>query len=245
MFAPGFAAFRPPRPLGIAILVILQIIIGVIEVLFGLLLLFGYFLAVSIFGFGMYPGFGLFLLPLGGFSLIFGFFAFILAYGLWTGQGWAWISSIILAVIGLVVSLVGLVLGSFVNVIPLILYALILIYLNTYHVRAFFGRAPPWGAAPYPGYPPPVPSPPAYAQPPFAQPPFAQPPPVPPEYYSQPQYAQPSPPQPPPAQPAYYSQPQQPTRPGFMFPRTSMCPNCLSPLAFGALTCPRCGAQFR
>jgi hypothetical protein len=231
LFAPGLAGFRPPRPLGITILVILQIIIGVIEVLFGLLLLLGYVLAVSIFGFGMYPGFGLFLLPWGFFSLIFGLLSFILAYGLWTGQGWAWISSVIIAVIGLIFSLVGLILGSYANVISLVLYALILIYLNTYHVRAFFGRVGPWGAVPYPGYPPPPPPQPQYTQPPLAQPPPVQSP-----YYTYPQQ---------PVQSPYTPPPQQPMSQGLFFSRTTMCPKCLSPLAFGAASCPRCGAQFR
>lgn len=242
LFVPGPAGFRPPRPLGITILVVLQIIIGVFDVLFGLLLLLGYLLAVSIFGFGMYPAFGLFLLPLGFFSLIFGFFAFILAYGLWTGRGWAWISSIMLAVIGLIVGVLGLLLGSYASVVPIILYAFILVYLNTNHVRAFFGRAPPWAAAPYP---PPAPPSPQFAEPQFTQPPPVQPPPVQPPYYSQPPYSQPTPPQPPPAQTSYYSQPQQPARQWFFSPRTSMCPNCLSPILPGSASCPRCGTQFR
>ncbi len=220
-----FAPFpRPPRPLGVAILAILEIIIGVIDILVGIVLLFGFFFAVSIFGFGMYAGFELFLLPLALFLLIFGLFAFILAFGLWSGQGWAWVLSIILAVIGLVVSLVGLLLGSFVNIIPLALYAIILLYLNTYHVRAFFGRAPPLAIAPYPGYPPPMP------------PPVVPAPPAAPAYYAQPPIPPPMPPQ------AAYPPP---VRQGFMSRRTTMCPSCLSPLPPGALSCPRCGAQFR
>lgn len=236
LFVPVFAGFRPPRPLGITILVVLEIMLGAIDVLFGLLLLTAYLLVVSIPWLGMYAGFELFLLPLAFFLLIFGLFAFVLAYGLWTGRGWAWISSMMLAVIGMIVAVVGLFLGSFANVVPLILYALILIYLNTYHVRVFFGRASPWAAAPYPGYPPAPPSP-QYAQPPLAQPPAAQA-----AYYSQPQFAPPSPPQLSSAQPAYYSQP---TGQGVLSPRTLMCPNCLSPLAPGAPSCPRCGVQLR
>jgi hypothetical protein len=133
----------------------------------------------------------------------------------------------ILAVIGLVVSLAGLILGSFVNVIPLTLYALILIYLFTYNVRAFFGRAPPYAAIPAP-----PPFPPTVMPPPVPQP-------VPSAYYG------PPPPQTPPPQPAYYPPPPQPTRRGFMSQRTTMCPNCLSPIPLGAASCPRCGAPIR
>ena len=63
-----------------------------------------------------------------------------LAWGLWTGKGWAWLLSLVLAVLGLIVSIIALVRGRFVTIVILILDAIILYYLFRPNVRAFFGE---------------------------------------------------------------------------------------------------------
>jgi len=63
-----------------------------------------------------------------------------LAWGLWSGKGWAWVISLILAGLGIVVSLISLAGGGFGALFVLILDAIIMYYLLTPHVRTFFGE---------------------------------------------------------------------------------------------------------
>jgi len=218
--------YRQPRPLGVTVLVFLEIIAGVIDIILGLLFLAIYSLALSILGMSV-PGLGILLVPMIALFLFFGFFSFVLAFGLWTGRGWAWVSAIIFAIIGLGVSLFGLLFGSYFNLIPAVFYAVILLYLTTRGVRAFFGRLSPF----YP--PPPIPM---QVPPPVAYPPPAYAPPMQPDYGG---YAQ-SP------QPFYYP-PEQPPTTTYRQPfrRTGMCPYCLSPVMLDANQCPRCGSRLR
>ncbi len=220
-----------PRPIGVTVLTILQIISGMINILIATLILAVYFLALAIFGLFFSAAFGFFLIPLALLLFVFGIFSFILAYGLWTGRGWAWTASIILAVIGLAVGLLGLVFGGLANIATVILYALILVYLNTNGVRWWFGRplrfpAPGPFRAPQSGvwYPPPVtpssqiqfPNP-AYQQGPIQQQPFPQP------YY-----------------PRSPSSMVQPTL--LWSPRG--CPRCGDRVGSGAGFCIRCGSRL-
>jgi len=164
---------RPPRPIGITILVILQIVSGVLDFLIATLLVIVYAVAFSFFGMTL-SGLGIFLIPLVVVFLILGIFSFILAYGLWTGKHWAWVSTIILSVIGVALSIVGAILGDYLEIVLIVLYVVMLGYLSTNGVRAFFGRAS------YPGYYYPPPPPTAYGPPPSA---VTPPQPAPPPYY--------------------------------------------------------------
>jgi len=213
----------PSRPLGVTILVILQIISGIVDIVIGLLFALVYAVAASFLGMGL-PGFALLLLPISLIFIAMGFFSFILAYGLWTGRRWAWTLSIVLALIGLGISTIGLFFGNYFNLVPMIFYTLILVYLMTYNVRAFFGRLGypmPYPPMPYPGYgqaPPPQPTPQLQ-----------------PTYY---------PTSPPPAQRGYQRPSFFHTSPGPL-QRTGMCPTCLSPVEIGAPYCVRCGSRLR
>jgi hypothetical protein len=203
--------------------VILQIIAGIVDIIFGFLLALVYAVATVIFGVGMH-GFAVLVLP---WSLLFfalGIFSFILAYGLWTGQGWAWTLGIILAVIGIGISVVGLFFGDYANILPIVFYIIILVYLLTYNVRVFFGRAVPY-PMPYPAYP-------GYVQSTPQQPP--------PQYQQQPGYY----PTPPPPQTRYRA-PGPLQKGSGALQRTGMCPTCLSPVEIGAPYCPRCGSRLR
>jgi uncharacterized membrane protein HdeD (DUF308 family) len=46
---------------------------------------------------------------LGGVFIIAGLVAFLLAYGFWTGRGWAWILGIIFSIVGIVLGAVSLI----------------------------------------------------------------------------------------------------------------------------------------
>jgi uncharacterized membrane protein (DUF2068 family) len=167
------------RPVGITVLTILQVISGIAEVGLGIILVLGYVVLTALAGGSLFAT-ALLLLGIVAFGL--GVLSFVLAYGLWAGKGWGWVLSIVVAIIGLifgVLSLVsslvfgGLTLENFAGLVPIILYLLVLVYLSTRNVRAFFGRA---GATafsrqmPAPGGPPYM----SQTQPTYTQPPPQQ-----------------------------------------------------------------------
>lgn len=130
---------QPRRPTGVTILTVLQILIGIVDLLTGLLLLIAG-ATLTIIGFGMSTAFGFMLIPLAILLFIFGGISFLIAYGLWKGRQWGWISSIIVATIGLALGVLGLIGGDIASVVTIVIEAVILIYLSTYGVRAYFGR---------------------------------------------------------------------------------------------------------
>jgi len=134
-----YPILQPRRPTGVAVLAILQIIIGVVDILTGVLLLVAG-ATLAIIGFGMSAAFAFMLIPLSIVLFAFGAISFILAYGLWMGRQWGWISSTILAAIGLALGVLSLLGGELASVATIVIEAIILIYLSTYNVRAFFGR---------------------------------------------------------------------------------------------------------
>lgn len=146
------------RPAGVTILTILQIIAGITDILIGILLLAVYGLALEFIGITATLGFTIFLIPLSIIIFAFGVGSFFIAYGLWTGRGWAWTASVLVAAVGLAMSILGLFLGNLTDVIPIALDAIVLIYLSRYDVRLFFGRVRYQG--PYGMFPPRQPSPP-------------------------------------------------------------------------------------
>jgi hypothetical protein len=216
---PAYPAYvtRPGRPVGIVVLTILQILSGIAEIAGGLLLLLAYFVVNAILGAGLLA---IGVLALGIVAFIIGVFSFILAYGLWTGKGWAWVLSIIGGIIGLVFGVLSVVAaflyGGFTwdilgYLVPVVLYLIILAYLMTRNVRAFFGRGVAYARMPVP--------------------PMGQP------YMQQPQ----QPYVPPPAQQSYYQQrgvPQQSWG-------TIACPYCGAANSPNAGFCDRCGTRLR
>jgi hypothetical protein len=143
---------NPGRPVGVTIVTILEVIIGIGDVIIGSVLLFLALIA-GVLGGGAVAT-ALFLIDLVVIGL--GVFSLVLAYGLWTGKRWAWILSVIGAIIGVIlgvlviaVSLAG---GSGIleslsssprqPLVPIVVYGLILACLSTRNVRTFFGRIP-------------------------------------------------------------------------------------------------------
>jgi lysylphosphatidylglycerol synthetase-like protein (DUF2156 family) len=127
------------RPLGITLL-------AVLHVLHAIFLFIG---GVALIALGAFIGRGLFGLPrflngvvslIGVVVVVIGLLYLGLAWGLWTGKGWAWVLSLVLAALGVIVSLLSLVRGHFGPIVVLILDAIILYYLFRPNVRAFFGE---------------------------------------------------------------------------------------------------------
>ena len=73
---------------------------------------------------------------LGGIMLILGLFQLFVAWGLWTGRKWAWILALIFGVLGVIFAIINLPSG----IISLLINGVIIYYLFTPQVKAFFGR---------------------------------------------------------------------------------------------------------
>ncbi len=127
-----------PRPLAITAIVLLQVLLGVLVFLGGMVLLSvgmflpDTFLHVRFFGRGV--AFGLALLVL---SMI----DFILAYGLWSGRHWAWIGTLGFSILGIVLAILSLSTGPRVaEFVSLVLNLVILYYLIQPRIHRYFGR---------------------------------------------------------------------------------------------------------
>lgn len=94
---------------------------------------------------GMFVGIGLIVAAI---SAIIGIIYLLIAWGLWTGQGWAWTVMLIFTILSLIVSIIALI--AIVGIVPLIINIIILYYLTRPHVKAFFGKGPPMEAPPPP-----------------------------------------------------------------------------------------------
>jgi uncharacterized membrane protein (DUF2068 family) len=73
--------------------------------------------------------------------IILGIAWFVLAWGLWTGKGWAWIITLILAVISAVFNVIEIITLNVGSVFSLIVNIIIIYYLYRPNVRAYFGRS--------------------------------------------------------------------------------------------------------
>lgn len=84
--------------------------------------------------------FGGFLGIIGGMLIVIGIAGFVVAWGLLTGKGWAWIFTIIVAIISIILNLILVISGSIESVIGLIIYGIIIYYLYRPSVKSYFGR---------------------------------------------------------------------------------------------------------
>jgi hypothetical protein len=84
--------------------------------------------------------FGGFLGVIGGMLIVIGIASFVVAWGLLTGKGWAWIVTIIIVIISIILNIILIVSGSFESVIGLIIDGIIIYYLYRPSVKSYFGR---------------------------------------------------------------------------------------------------------
>jgi len=133
------------RPLGVTLLAILHVLQAILALIIGLVLVaLGTYLIpflVRMPRFARHPGL---LGVIGGIAIGMALLYLLLSYGLWTGKSWAWTISLILAGLGIIMSLVGLIArGAVGAIIALILNAVIIYYLTRINVKAYFGKAQP------------------------------------------------------------------------------------------------------
>jgi uncharacterized membrane protein (DUF2068 family) len=108
------------RPLVVTIIAILMTIGGIIYLSAGAILV--------LFGIGVV------LVPLG-------IAYFVMCYGLWKGKRWAWNLTLILSVIGIILSIASIAVGDGRGaLIHIILNALAIYYLFGRNVKEFFGK---------------------------------------------------------------------------------------------------------
>ena len=86
---------------------------------------------------GLFTAIGIIIFSMVGVILIvIGLVAFLIAYGLWTGRGWAWTLCLIFSIFGLIIGVLSLPSG----IISLTINLLVLYYLTRRRVKAFFGK---------------------------------------------------------------------------------------------------------
>jgi len=122
------------RPVGVTILAILEVVSGILGIVGGAFLLG--LAEMTVFRIKQEA----ILMILSLILMIIGFVQLVMAYGLWTAQGWAWTGTLILAVIGAIFAVVNMARGNILGLITLILDLAAIFYLNTPKVRSFFGK---------------------------------------------------------------------------------------------------------
>jgi hypothetical protein len=85
---------------------------------------------------------GGFILAMGAVVLAIGIASFIVAYGLWKGLGWAWMVTVVLSIISIVLNAVSIATGNFPGIVSIIISGVILYYMFRPHVKEYFGRGP-------------------------------------------------------------------------------------------------------
>ena len=112
------------RPFGVTIIAILAILGGIGSILLGFIVLI-----IPILG-----------IILGGILIIIGLAYFAVAYGLWNGGSWAWILTILISALGIVVGLVSIMIGTGGSLLFIIVNVIIIYYLFKPDVKAYFGK---------------------------------------------------------------------------------------------------------
>ncbi len=113
------------RPLGVTIIAILSVLGGIGSLLSGLTVL------------AIIPILGIIF---GGILVIIGLAYFAVAYGLWKGLSWAWVLTLIVSVIGIIVGLGSIVVGNVGSLFHVIVNAIIIYYLYRPNVKAYFKK---------------------------------------------------------------------------------------------------------
>ncbi len=131
------------RPLGLAILAVLEIIVSIVAILGGVILIIsGALLADIIAQYAQYifpPEFFTGIMAiLGAGALIIGVIGIIIGWGLWNGKDWARIITIIFAILGIILGLFPLINLDVTGLISVAIDIIIIYYLTRPNVVAFF-----------------------------------------------------------------------------------------------------------
>jgi lysylphosphatidylglycerol synthetase-like protein (DUF2156 family) len=124
------------RPVGVTIIAVLEILAALVMLsVGGLALVSGE--TASALRLGLVPGL---IAVLGAIMLILGIIMLGVAWGLWTGRGWAWTLAVVFVILGVVVGIAHVIAGGYHGILTLILQIVIVYYLFRPNVRAYFGK---------------------------------------------------------------------------------------------------------
>jgi lysylphosphatidylglycerol synthetase-like protein (DUF2156 family) len=132
--APTAARPRPPRPLGVTVVAILQFLFGALFILAGAAPI-----ALPQLAELPVPGLASLLRGPWAFLIAIGALLLLIGWGLWAGEHLAWWQAVILEAAWIAASLASLASGDVAAVALLITAAVILYYLFKPHVKAYFG----------------------------------------------------------------------------------------------------------
>ena len=137
---------KPKRPMGVAVIAVLELLSGAVATIFGGILVAGSEVVASaakLAGLGNVSAsaLGTFVELFGGILVIGGTVGIIIGWGLWTGRGWARIVAMVLSVLGAAGGLLVLVFGVAAGVINFLADGAILWYLFRPSVKDYFGNA--------------------------------------------------------------------------------------------------------
>lgn len=136
----GGAPARPGRPRGLAVVVTVDVLLGLLSTVGGL----GALAATAVVS-AESLGFLQILAPVLALVLIaFGVFFLVISYGLWRGNGWAWTAAIVFAIAHVIADVGFAASRSFAldKFIGLAVLLGTLYYLTRPRVRAYFGNGP-------------------------------------------------------------------------------------------------------
>ncbi|HEY7110919.1 MAG TPA: hypothetical protein VH415_15945 [Nitrososphaeraceae archaeon] len=128
------------RPLGVTIVAILMIISGVISLVGGSLGLIG---GIALSVLANDPEFGIFaagLVAISSIIIALGIASLVVAWGLIRGKRWAWLVTIIIAIILIISSIAGIASGQLYSIVTLVIYFVIVYYTYRPEVKSYFGR---------------------------------------------------------------------------------------------------------
>jgi hypothetical protein len=128
--APG--GRRIERPIGVTIIAVLDAIAGLLLLLGGGAM-FGYSSLMGLYGGPMASYHGLFTV-FGALFVIVGLVTIFLAWGVWTGAGWAWTAALFIAVLSSVLHILSF------NVVSLAINVIVIVYLLQPNVKLYFGH---------------------------------------------------------------------------------------------------------
>jgi len=123
------------RPTGVAILAILEAFVGVYYLITG----FGEFVAAAVIRSLALSGIThdvMAMIPrvLGTILMIVGLLSILLAWGIWTGKGWARMVALVFAIVAIILSLISL------HFVGLVIDVIIVYYLTRPNVKQFFTK---------------------------------------------------------------------------------------------------------
>ncbi len=118
-------------------------------ILFGIIVFLNAFLGISILnmysiiGSAILYKYGMtFVRILGVVLIVLGIFSFFIGKDIWNGKKWSRTTSMIFAIIGMIISFYGIIIGKAIGFIPLVVNCFVLITLTTAKVKSAFGISP-------------------------------------------------------------------------------------------------------